>query len=237
MGAQESTLVLRKMCSALIAYFLRPPGTWKQCIRHLIVSFKEGRAIPLDIMSTQQSSTSSVIRALDETQMQTVLWFASGLVEEVNKADNASIQTYKYYERVSSNVVDAVDLLQYSIQTAEEGSLKLAEQGVKCFQVCRSSSRPFSFFSIKNFLLGFAFGGRPGKACNYVGFAQRMLVAGVPCVLLNNISDTSFALRLFRWVVAFELLGYLSLKNLLIVLIQKTLCHFESLRDWKSERY
>lgn len=137
-NAKESTLVIRKLCSALIAYYLRPSGPWNQCIRHLIVSLNAGQPIPFDQLTAQQSTTSSIIDTLNAAQIQPTLWFATGLVEEVNKADNASIQNYKYYERVSSNIADVVELLHYSIKAASKGDFKLAEHGVKCFQVCGS---------------------------------------------------------------------------------------------------
>jgi len=135
-NSQESALVVRKLCSALIAYYLRPSGPWKQCIRHLLVSFNAGQPIPFDQLSAQRSPTSSLVDTLNHTQRQAILWFASGLVEEVNRVDSASIQSYKYYERVSTNVADVADLLYHSIGAASKGDFKLAEHGVKCFQVC-----------------------------------------------------------------------------------------------------
>lgn len=134
--SHESALVLRKLCSALIAYYLRPSGAWQQSIRHLLISFNAGRPIVLDRLSAERSPTSSLVETLNGTQRPTILWFASGLVEEVNKADSASIQSYKYYERVSTNVADVVDLLHHSIGAASRGDFGLAEHGVKCFQVC-----------------------------------------------------------------------------------------------------
>lgn len=135
--SQESTLVIRKLCSALIAYYLRPSGAWKRCIRHLLVSFNAGQPIPFDQLSAQRTPISSLFNTLNGTQRQAILWFASGLVEEVNKADSASIQSYKYYERVSTNIADVADLLHHSIGAASRGDFELAEHGVKCFQVCR----------------------------------------------------------------------------------------------------
>lgn len=92
--AKETALVLRKLCSALIAYYLRPSVAWKQCIRYLIVCFKVGNPVSLDHFRTEQSSTSSMIALISEPYLMATLWFAEGLVEEVNKVDAASIQTY-----------------------------------------------------------------------------------------------------------------------------------------------
>lgn len=133
--AQEPALILRKLCSALVAYFLRPSGPWQQCIRHLLLSFNAGQPIPRNQLDSDEFSTSSLIDTLDGAQLKPILWFATGLVEEVNKADSASIQNYKYYERVSSNMAEVVPLLRVSIEAVRRGDHKLAELGVKCFQV------------------------------------------------------------------------------------------------------
>jgi len=101
-----------------------------------MISFNAGQPISFDQLSAQQSTTSSLFYTLNGTQIQTILWFATGLVEEVNKADSASIQNHKYYERVSSNVADVVELLHHSIEAASRGDFGLAEHGVKCFRVC-----------------------------------------------------------------------------------------------------
>ncbi|KAL9072773.1 MAG: hypothetical protein Q9161_003314 [Pseudevernia consocians] len=63
-----------------------------------------------------------------------VLWFAGGLVEEVCKTNAASIQTHKYYERVSSNLEDAVAILNRSMAITPGQDVKISEEGVKCFQ-------------------------------------------------------------------------------------------------------
>ena len=93
-NAEERSLVLKKLCSALIAYFLKPSMPLDQCIRLLMVSFNTGRAVSPDSMNDQQPSTASLIAMLDVHHLQVILWFAESLVEEVNKINGASLQTY-----------------------------------------------------------------------------------------------------------------------------------------------
>ena len=92
-NAGESQLVIRKLCSSLIAYYLRPAGRWKQCIRHIVLSFNEGHVVPSTTL-TQGPKTGPLAAKLSLPCLMAVLWFAGGLVEEVCKTNAASIQTY-----------------------------------------------------------------------------------------------------------------------------------------------
>ncbi|KAF6223554.1 hypothetical protein HO133_000397 [Letharia lupina] len=132
-NAGESQLVIRKLCSSLIAYYLRPAGRWKQCIRHLVLSFNEGHVIPSDTLS-QGPETGPVAAKLSLPCLMATLWFAGGLVEEVGKTNTTSIQTHKYHERVSSNIGDAVAILNCSMTITPGQDVKITEESVKCFQ-------------------------------------------------------------------------------------------------------
>ena len=99
--AGESQLVIRKLCSSLVAYYLRPAGRWTQCIRHLVLSFNEGRVVPNDTV-TEGPKTGSVAAKLSPSCLMAMLWFAGGLVEEVGKTNAASIQTYRVHSIVTT---------------------------------------------------------------------------------------------------------------------------------------
>ncbi|KAL6712789.1 member of the karyopherin-beta [Lecanora helva] len=132
--AGESALVLKKLCSALVAYYLRPSSTLDQCVLHLIVSFREGFPCQLEQLGTVSPLDWSTIHALNELQAKTIMWFASGIVEEVSKANGASIQTYRYFERVSSNTENIASLLRRALSSTSFEDLTLTAEGVKCFQ-------------------------------------------------------------------------------------------------------
>ena len=86
-------MVIKKLCSALVSYYLRPSGVWKQCIRHLVLCMNEREVIPLTSMD-HRPSTSSVVPNLGLNSTLAILWFARSLAEEVGKAYSASLQTY-----------------------------------------------------------------------------------------------------------------------------------------------
>lgn len=91
-GDAEGALVLRKACSFLVSYFLRPSVSWEHCIRHLLCCFTAGAVVSHQALS-QHPSTAELVGRLSQLQLLTSLWFCAGLIEEVGKTDNASVQT------------------------------------------------------------------------------------------------------------------------------------------------
>lgn len=95
-NAVEGPLVLRKMCASLVTYFLRPSVSWQHCIRHLLCCFRAGSVVPQQSLS-EHPPTDELVRQLSQLQLLTGLWFCVGLVEEVGKIDDKSIETYGSY--------------------------------------------------------------------------------------------------------------------------------------------
>lgn len=93
-NAAEGALVLRKMCASLVTYFLRPSVFWQHCIRHLLCCFRAGSPVAQQSLS-ENPPTDELVRQLSQLQLLTSLWFCVGLVEEVGKTDDASIETYE----------------------------------------------------------------------------------------------------------------------------------------------
>lgn len=91
--AGERPFVIRKLCSALVAYFLKPSTSWKRCLRHLLSCFAAGRVVGPDELSRFPSSHELLIQ-LNTLQLKTTLWFATALVEEVGKTSSKTSQTY-----------------------------------------------------------------------------------------------------------------------------------------------
>ena len=90
--AREQAFVLRKLCSALVAYFLRPSTTWNKCVRHLTCCFAAGKHVTFE-ETTQFSSTFKLLPSLSTLQLKTLVWFSTTLVEEVGKTSFQSSQT------------------------------------------------------------------------------------------------------------------------------------------------
>ena len=94
-NAGEGPLVVRKLCTALVAYFLRPKISWDRCLLHLVCCMHRGDAVGYEqLMSNYGKDSSKVLLGLNESQLLAALWFAVSLVEEVGKTSSASIQTF-----------------------------------------------------------------------------------------------------------------------------------------------
>lgn len=134
-NAGEGALVIRKICTSLVAYFLRPLVTWNRCLLHLASCLQHRDVVNYEqLMSSHDQDASQVIPNLSKTQLLASIWFAVTLVEEVGKTNHASIQTHKYHDRLASTLDDVVYLLRTSLQLESTFDVQLAEEAVKCFQ-------------------------------------------------------------------------------------------------------
>ncbi|KAI9875175.1 MAG: hypothetical protein M1830_008787 [Pleopsidium flavum] len=129
----EGSLVVRKICSALVAYFVRPNSAWEHCLRHVICSFHSGQAVSTESLSVLPS-TGDLIPGLSQLQAIATLWFSSMLVEEISKTDNTNMQTHKYYERVGPNLQDAVTIMRHFLMQTSQDNARVCQEGIKCFQ-------------------------------------------------------------------------------------------------------
>ncbi|KAL8734875.1 MAG: hypothetical protein Q9166_001227 [cf. Caloplaca sp. 2 TL-2023] len=135
-NAGDGALVTKKLCTALVAYFLRPSVSWDRCLLHLVCCLGEGNAVSYEqLMSSSYTEASQVVQSLEKPQLLTALWFATTLVEEVGKTSSANIRTHKYHEKVQHSLNDAVQLMQAAIAPPKPGSdNKPIKEGIKCFQ-------------------------------------------------------------------------------------------------------
>ncbi|KAI4254377.1 MAG: hypothetical protein LQ352_003137 [Teloschistes flavicans] len=137
--AGETTLVIKKLCSALVAYFLRPSVAWNRCLLHVICCLSEGGAVSYDqLVATSNKDSTLNISALGKKKLLTALWFATTLIEEVSKTNPFSIKTSvsrrKYHGRVMSNMDDLVQLLLLALEIKPQQDREVAEEGMKCFK-------------------------------------------------------------------------------------------------------
>lgn len=88
-------MVLRKVCTCLVSYFLRPSVSWEHCVRHLLCCLIVGDVVSHQALS-QHPPTAELVGQLNQLQLLISLWFCAGLIEEVSKTDNASVQTYDF---------------------------------------------------------------------------------------------------------------------------------------------
>lgn len=92
-SANEGALVVRKLCSALVAYFLQPKAQWSHCIRHLLCSFYAQSTVPETSIDEAPLSV-DILQTLDVRIITALLWFATTLVEEAGKMGSDTVQTY-----------------------------------------------------------------------------------------------------------------------------------------------
>ena len=88
----DSPLVIRKVCSALVAQFLKSSTSWDRCLGHLLCCFAAGRVVGVE--ETRQSQpTNDIFLKLSMLELKTSLWFMTTLLEEVGKTSSKASQT------------------------------------------------------------------------------------------------------------------------------------------------
>jgi hypothetical protein len=87
----EGALVVRKLCSTLVAYFLQFSISWTRCVRHLLYCFRKNEAVPYESLG-EAADTPLLIENLEHDKAIVVFWFAATLVEEVGKTDSSSMK-------------------------------------------------------------------------------------------------------------------------------------------------
>ncbi|KAL8764203.1 MAG: hypothetical protein Q9184_000172 [Pyrenodesmia sp. 2 TL-2023] len=132
---EKGPLVVRKLCTSLVAYFLRPTVSWNRCLLHLVCCFNAGEAVSYEqLMSTSDKDAARIVPSLGREQLLASIWFALNLIEEVEMTSPASIQTHKFHEQVISTLDDLVAVLQHALQIKPELDRQIVEAAVKCFQ-------------------------------------------------------------------------------------------------------
>ncbi|KAI4165730.1 MAG: hypothetical protein LQ342_000673 [Letrouitia transgressa] len=97
------------------------------------VRFFAGSAVHADTLG-QFPSTSDLIRRMDRLQTLTILWFATTLIEEAGKITPTNGQTHEYHHKAWANLEDVVSIFQATLDVSTGVDMKLAEEGMKCFQ-------------------------------------------------------------------------------------------------------
>jgi hypothetical protein len=112
----EKPIVCKKMCTALIAYFLRSPTPWLRPLRDIAISLHRGEAIVGDA-TTSEDTASLLEQALRSDTFtprhcQILLWFAGALAEELNKLSTREIAYARFHQEMATTVFDAVAVMR-----------------------------------------------------------------------------------------------------------------------------
>ncbi len=103
--------MLRKVCSTLAAFFLHPNSSWQLPIRHLLTFY--GAQVSEHEETDDVQKTWDNIQHVSPSQLRSVLWLGSSLVEEVTKLD------VKGLERSVSRTLIRIWLILKSAKVAE----------------------------------------------------------------------------------------------------------------------
>ncbi|KKK17961.1 hypothetical protein P175DRAFT_0493630 [Aspergillus ochraceoroseus IBT 24754] len=107
----ERPLVIRKLASSLATIFLKPDAPWTRAIVNLAASLANGKYIhekqcqTIDLRST-------ILPAMSESQVVSLLYFSNILAEEVNRLGSDSRRGKDSY-RASENIKDAFLLVEF----------------------------------------------------------------------------------------------------------------------------
>jgi hypothetical protein len=89
--AGEGSLVVRKLCSTLVAYFLQFSVSWTRCIKHLLYCLCIGQPVSYEAFDDAPDNT-IMMQSLSNEKAVAIIWFATTLVEEVGKTDSNSMK-------------------------------------------------------------------------------------------------------------------------------------------------
>jgi hypothetical protein len=88
---RDTPIVVRKVCSALVAIFRQTEGSWTRCLDHVIACFIANSVVD-HAQVLAQDVASYKFSDLSPQQVAASLWFASALIEDVNQLNPDSVQ-------------------------------------------------------------------------------------------------------------------------------------------------
>ncbi|KDN66221.1 hypothetical protein CSUB01_08047 [Colletotrichum sublineola] len=132
----SGAMVIRKLSSALVTFFLFFPAQWEFCIRHLCCSLSEGTALPQERIDGS-INMSHILETLHSRKLQAALWFAGSLVDEAAKIEMNSARHVGLYETLTRNVPDALALMSHCFSrqgSADSTSYGTQKDSITCLQ-------------------------------------------------------------------------------------------------------
>ncbi|KAF4811013.1 Importin beta-like protein kap111 [Colletotrichum tropicale] len=132
----SGALVIRKLSSALVTFFLHFPTRWESCIRHLCWSLSEGAHLSQERISPT-SDLSGLLQSLHPRKLQAALWFSGTLVDESSKVEMNSAKHSGLYNSLMSNAPDALALMSYVLNHgtfADPADSSIRRDSMTCLQ-------------------------------------------------------------------------------------------------------
>ncbi|KAI9746575.1 MAG: hypothetical protein M1818_000288 [Claussenomyces sp. TS43310] len=126
-------LVIRKLCSTLVVYFLHFSASWTMCIKHIIFCLAVNEAVSTNAIENAPETT-MLMRSLGTGKALAVLWFSTALAEEVGKTDANNIKFHNFHDRLEANATDVVALITSGLDASAEASPSILRQNsMRCF--------------------------------------------------------------------------------------------------------
>lgn len=134
LGDGSGPIVVRKLCSALVAYYIHYSHTWSKCIHHLLCSLDHGAAVPIEEIG-DSLALEQIIRELDTPKFLAASWFAAALAEETEKVDTKSPKYIGLHERVLDNANDVAALMASAlVPTNGNPNVSSQREAINCLQ-------------------------------------------------------------------------------------------------------
>ncbi|KAI0013939.1 armadillo-type protein [Xylariaceae sp. FL0662B] len=111
----SGAIVVRKLCSALVTYFIHYSHTWTRCIFHLLHCLDLNSSAPQENLDGS-SPAEHIVRTLPLQKFLAATWFTTTLAEEVEKIDLKSARYIGLHERLMNNAADATALMAYPLK-------------------------------------------------------------------------------------------------------------------------
>ena len=127
-------IVIRKLCSALVTYYIQYSRTWAKCTRHLIHSLDRNAVVPIEEVG-ESAPLDQIIRQLDSQKYLAALWFTAALAEETEKVDTKSTRYITLHERVLENANDVAALMASAlVPTNVAPNIPIQREALICLQ-------------------------------------------------------------------------------------------------------
>ncbi|KAL1839946.1 hypothetical protein VTJ49DRAFT_990 [Mycothermus thermophilus] len=128
------SFVVKKLCTALVTFFVHFSQLWPNCLRHFVYCLDLGRGSPLEGLDNALS-TDLLVSKLDRRKLRLAIWFATTLVEEVGKTDMNAPKFAPLHDRLVKNGPDVVYLLARGFSPPDDNpGVKTQSDALTCFQ-------------------------------------------------------------------------------------------------------
>lgn len=127
----DSPLVLKKLCSTLVTYFVLSNATWTTAIRHVLCCLQSRRALPMQTLEGFPP-TKDLLLLLRPVQLQLLMIFVTDLAIDAAKIDHTQ-QSDVTHRRIGTNLNDALAIIEYNLDGAAEQTADSLGDTLKCY--------------------------------------------------------------------------------------------------------